>query len=110
MNLLNCYAIPGTTSTIARKCYVTQTVFVEQDRLDYPAKLMTDFDIVFLQEHWYMEADLQQIARYVDKVCVIGISGMKVDSSLADHIVKIAGRGSFRIVKIGALGDDRLFR
>ena len=46
------------------------------DRLEYMQKLMNKCDLLFVQEHWYLDADINKIAQHINDVEVVGVSGM----------------------------------
>lgn len=47
-----------------------------KDRLDYIQHLMSNCDILFLQEHWFLEKDIKSLELYINDVHVYGVSGM----------------------------------
>ncbi|ELT93129.1 hypothetical protein CAPTEDRAFT_195781 [Capitella teleta] len=46
------------------------------DRMEYIHTLMCRCDVLFIQEHWFLDADICKISEHVDNVEVIGVSGM----------------------------------
>ena len=47
-----------------------------KDRIDYIQKLMKECDVLFLQEHWYLESNLSCLENQLSGVSVFGISGV----------------------------------
>ena len=47
-----------------------------EDRLLYLRTLMSQCDLLFLQEHWCLDQEIQFLTRYVDDANVIGISSI----------------------------------
>ena len=52
------------------------------DRISYIQSLMLHNDVVLIQEHWYNDANINQLESLISGISVIGISGMKEDELL----------------------------
>ena len=52
------------------------------DRINYIQSLMLHNDVVLIQEHWYNDANINQLESLISGISVIGISGMKEDELL----------------------------
>jgi len=46
------------------------------DKIDYMKHLLTQCDVLLLQEHWYLERDIQLLEGLLGNVQVYGVSGM----------------------------------
>lgn len=52
------------------------------DRVEYIKRLMGICDILFIQEHWYLESNLHTLESQIGDVNVIGVSGMEENQLL----------------------------
>ena len=76
--LVTCYII--TNLRIAT--YNSRGHGVDRINYMYIRSLMLHNDVVLLQEHWYNDANINQLESLISGISVIGISGMKEDELL----------------------------
>ena len=53
-----------------------------KDRIEYMQKLLTECDILFIQEHWYLDNEIQQLDKEVHNVTALGKSGVNENKLL----------------------------